>query len=90
MKERLAAFMKSHGILVGAVAAFVVGAAGLYEGIAIVSPLPTWSRMFQGLRDSSTIGAGVVGFVAVALGAVATLFGGWVVHHLKSDKRSSL
>ena len=70
--------------------AFTVGLAAVYEGIAIMSPLPTWSRVLQGIRDSGSFGRAVVGGIAITVGAVAAAFAGWVVKHLREDHRSSL
>lgn len=83
-------WLKHHGNLIGAVVAFTVGAAALYEGIAIVTVLPTWSRVFQGIRDASPLGQAAV--VAIAAGVVyaARAFAKWVGPHLRKGRRSSL
>jgi hypothetical protein len=62
-----------------------------YEFFAIaIGPLPTWSRMVQGLRDSSTIGFSVVVGLSSVIGIALIVSAVWVVNHFTREHRSTL
>lgn len=66
-------------------AAFVIGG---YEALALVSPLPTISRMMQGLRDDGH--AGVIWLISAVFVCIFALFGAWLYYHLNYQARSGL
>ena len=78
---------KKLGLTLAAVAAFM----GAYEFFAIaIGPLPTWSRLVQGLRDSSTIGYSFVVVLASAIAITLIAFALWVWKHFVKEHRSEL
>jgi hypothetical protein len=82
--------IRGHGRTFGAIVSGVVALGALYECLAILTPLPTISREWQGLRDSSPFWAETLGWAAGALCAVIVGFAGWLLHHFREDRRSSL
>jgi hypothetical protein len=75
---------KGYGVVVAALAALI----GLYELTAILTPLPTISRIIQGWRDDGHYVA-----VAVLVGGITLvllLFAVWVFRHLLFDPRSPM
>ena len=73
---------KNIGVFL-AVAAFIIAG---YEALALVSPLPTISRMMQGLRDSGH--PGVVFVISAIFVCIFALFGAWLYFHLNYQVRS--
>lgn len=59
---------------------------GGYEGLALLTPLPTISRMMQGLRDSGH--PGVVFVISAVFVCILALFGAWLYYHLNYQPRS--
>ena len=57
-----------------------------YEALALVTPLPTISRMMQGLRDGGH--PGVVWVISGFFVCVLALFGAWLYYHLNFQTRS--
>jgi hypothetical protein len=80
--------MKANAI--GALLAGLAALVTTYEFLAILTPLPTISREWQGLRDTSAIAADVLGVLAVAIGLSVVVFAGWLVKHFIRDHRSTL
>ena len=73
---------KNIGVFL-AMAAFIIAG---YEALALVSPLPTISRMMQGLRDSGH--PGVVFVISAIFVCIFALFGAWLYFHLNYQVRS--
>jgi hypothetical protein len=65
------------------VAAFIIAG---YEALALVSPLPTISRMMQGLRDGGH--DGLVFVISAIFVCIFALFGAWLYYHLNYQVRS--
>lgn len=61
-------------------------AIGGYEAAALLTPLPTISRVTQGLRDGGHH-ALVFAFSAVVV-CILALFGAWLYYHLNYQPRS--
>ena len=61
-----------------------------YEALALVTPLPTISRLWQGFRDSCGICAVLADGLAVVVGVALVGFAGWVIKHLITEHRSTL
>ena len=59
---------------------------GGYEALALTTPLPTISRMVQGLRDAGHPLA--VWCIAAVLVCILALFGAWLYFHLNYQARS--
>ena len=70
----------------GIVVSFLVGVGALYEGIALVSPLPTLSRVTQGLRDDGH--QGLVFVISMAVVCILAMFGAWLYFHFNYQTRS--
>ena len=73
---------KNIGVFL-AVAAFLIAG---YEAVALVSPLPTISRMTQGLRDGGHVG--LVFVISAVFVCIFALFGAWLYYHLNYQVRS--
>ena len=73
---------KNIGVFL-AVAAFIIAG---YEALALVSPLPTISRMMQGLRDGGH--DGLVFVISAIFVCIFALFGAWLYYHLNYQVRS--
>jgi len=72
--------------LFGIIASFVVGFGALYEGLALVGPWPTLSRVTQGLRDG---GHNVAVFlISMAVVCILGMFGAWLYYHFNYQPRS--
>lgn len=70
----------------GIIVSFLVGFGALYEGIALVSPWPTLSRVTQGLRDG---GHSVLVFlISMAVVSILAMFGAWLYYHFNYQPRS--
>lgn len=70
----------------GIVVSFLVGIGALYEGIALVSPLPTLSRMTQGLRDGGQ--KELVFVISMVVVCILAMFGAWLYYHFNFQVRS--
>lgn len=70
----------------GIVISFLVGFGALYEGFALVTPLPTISRMTQGLRDSGR--TELVFVVSMVVVCILAMFGAWLYYHFNYQPRS--
>ncbi len=66
-----------------AFAAFIIAG---YEGLALVTPLPTISRLTQGLRDSGH--QGIVFALSILFVCIFAVFGAWLYYHLNYSPRS--
>jgi hypothetical protein len=73
---------KNIGLIL-ATLTFIIGG---YEGLALVTPLPTISRMVQGLRDSGH--PLVVFLISTVLVWILASFGAWLYYHLNYQLRS--
>ena len=69
--------------LVLAILTFLIGG---YEALALVTPLPTISRMMQGLRDAGH--PGIVWIISGIFVCILALFGAWLYYHLNYQTRS--
>ena len=65
------------------VLAFSIGG---YEALALKTPLPTISRLMQGLRDSGH--KGTVWLISAVFVCIFALFGAWLYYHLNYQPRS--
>lgn len=70
------------GIILSAIA----GGISVYEFFALITPLPTISRMTQGLRDAGHVN--LVFFISIVLVCVFAVFGAWLYYHLNYQLRS--
>lgn len=70
----------------GIVLSFLAFGIGGYEGLALVTPLPTISRLVQGLRDGGH--QGIVFAISVLLVCIFAVFGAWLYYHLNYQPRS--
>jgi hypothetical protein len=73
---------KNIGVVL-AVLTFLIGG---YEALALMTPLPTISRMMQGLRDGGH--QGVVFVISAVMVCILSLFGAWLYYHLNFQVRS--
>ena len=73
---------KNIGVFLS-LAVFLIGG---YEFAALISPLPTISRMMQGLRDGGH--PGVVWLISGVFVCILALFGAWLYYHLNYQVRS--
>jgi len=73
---------KNIGVIL-AVLSFLIGG---YEAMALVTPLPTISRMTQGLRDNGH--PFVVFMISLVFVWVLASFGAWLYYHLNYQPRS--
>ena len=72
--------------LILSIAAFLIGG---YEGLAIaVGPIPTISRLMQGLRDGGH--QGVIWCISIVFVCIFAVFGAWLYYHLNYQPRSNL
>lgn len=71
---------------IGVVLAVLTFAIGGYEALALVSPLPTLSRMMQGLRDNGH--PFVVFMISLVFVWILASFGAWLYYHLNYQLRS--
>lgn len=71
---------------VGIVLAGLTFILGGYEFLALVTPLPTISRMVQGLRDNGH--EGVVFLMSAVCVCILALFGSWLYYHFNYQLRS--
>jgi hypothetical protein len=62
---------------------FIIGG---YEGLALVTPLPTISRMMQGLRDNGH--PFWVFMISLVFVWILASFGAWLYYHLNYQLRS--
>jgi hypothetical protein len=75
---------------IGLLVAILFAVGGTYEALALRTRLPTISRVWQGLRDSSPVAAYSLGGLAMVVGLGLGVFAVWVVNHLIRQKRSNL
>ena len=73
---------KNIGVIL-AVLSFLIGG---YEAMALVTPLPTISRMTQGLRDNGH--PFIVFMISLVFVWVLASFGAWLYYHLNYQPRS--
>ena len=73
---------KNIGVVLAVLAFLIAG----YEAVALTTPLPTISRMMQGLRDGGH--EGVVWILAAIFVCIFALFGAWLYYHLNYQVRS--
>jgi len=73
---------KGTGVAVGFLAFLIAG----YEWIALITPLPTISRLTQGLRDGGH--QGVVFALSILFVCIFAVFGAWLYYHLNYQPRS--
>lgn len=73
---------KNIGVVL-AVLTFLIGG---YEALALVTPLPTLSRIMQGLRDGGHRFA--VFAISLAFVWILASFGAWLYYHLNYQVRS--
>lgn len=71
---------------IGVVLAFLSFLIGGYEFAALVTPLPTISRVVQGLRDGGH--EGIVFLLSALFVCIFALFGAWLYYHLNYQPRS--
>jgi hypothetical protein len=62
------------------------GTVGYYEAAAILTPLPTLSRLMQGLRDGGH--THVIFFISLVFVCTFAVFGAWLYYHLNYQPRS--
>lgn len=73
---------KNIGVFLAAAAGLIAG----YEFVSLITPLPTISRVVQGLRDAGhPLAVFVISAVFVCIFA---LFGAWLYYHLNYQPRS--
>jgi len=72
--------------LTGLVLSFFAGIVGFYEGLAILTPLPTLSRLMQGLRDGGH--QNIVFLISLVFVCAFAIFGAWLYYHLNYQPRS--
>jgi len=70
----------------GVILSFVAFVVGGYEFFALVTPLPTISRLVQGLRDGGHVY--VVFGISLVFVCVFAIFGAWLYYHLNYQPRS--
>lgn len=70
------------GVIVGFLALVIAG----YEFLALVTPLPTISRMTQGLRDGGH--KEIVFLLSLVFVCIFAIFGAWLYYHLNYQVRS--
>jgi hypothetical protein len=73
---------RGTGIIVSLLALLIAG----YEFVALVSPLPTISRLTQGLRDGGH--QNLVFLLSLVFVCVFAIFGAWLYYHLNYQPRS--
>lgn len=73
---------KNIGVFLAAAAGIIAG----YEFAALLTPLPTISRLVQGLRDSGH--RGTVFVISAIFVCIFALFGAWLYYHLNYEPRS--
>lgn len=73
---------KNIGVFLAAAAGIIAG----YEFVALLTPLPTISRLVQGLRDSGH--RGTVFLISAVFVCIFALFGAWLYYHLNYEPRS--
>jgi hypothetical protein len=73
---------KGIGVVVSFLALVIAG----YEFVALVTPLPTISRLTQGLRDGGH--QNLVFLLSLAFVCVFAIFGAWLYYHLNYQPRS--
>jgi hypothetical protein len=79
------------GKKLGATAALLVTLIAAYEFLAILTPLSTWSRHIQGIRDVNDIlYVSVIGFTVLLCGTATWFSAWWLPNHFIRDERSSL
>jgi hypothetical protein len=71
---------------IGIFLSFSTALIGGYEGVAILTPLPTISRMMQGLRDGGH--QEIVWLISAVFVCIFALFGAWLYYHLNYQTRS--
>jgi hypothetical protein len=84
------AIMKSSTRFWGIVLALLSAMLSGYEALALLTPLPTISRLWQGLRDACGICTVLADGLAVVVGIALVGFAAWVVKHLITEHRSTL
>jgi hypothetical protein len=75
---------------VGVVLALLSALFSGYEALALLTPLPTISRLWQGFRDSCGVCAVLADSLAVIVGIALVAFAAWVVKHVITEHRSNL
>jgi len=70
------------GVVIGLLAFLIAG----YEFIALTTPLPTISRLTQGLRDGGHKEA--VFLLSLVFVCIFAIFGAWLYYHLNYQPRS--
>lgn len=73
---------KNIGVFLAAAVTFIGG----YELIALLTPLPTISRLVQGLRDGGH--QGLVFVISAVFVCIFALFGAWLYYHLNYEPRT--
>lgn len=73
---------KHIGIILASLTFLISG----YEALALVTALPTLSRITQGLRDSGH--RGVVYVISILCGFVLMAFAQWLYYHFNYQVRS--
>ena len=73
---------RQTGIIVSFLAFVISG----YEFLALLTPLPTISRLAQGLRDSGH--PGLVFVLSLVIVCIFAIFGAWLYYHLNYSVRS--
>lgn len=71
---------------IGLILSILVFIIGGYEGLALTTPLPTLSRMMQGLRDAGH--PGVIWVISIVFVCIFAIFGAWLYYHLNFQTRS--
>jgi hypothetical protein len=77
-------------IVVLAILSIITGLLFVYEGIALLGPWPTISRLIQGVRDSGGTASTLAHSISLLIGAIGLFFSVWLPRHLRRDKRSDL
>jgi len=74
--------IKGTGLILAFLSFIIAG----YEALALVTPLPTISRMTQGLRDGGH--RDVVFLLSIVFVCIFAVFGAWLYYHLNYQPRS--
>lgn len=59
-----------------------------YEAAALVTPLPTLSRLMQGLRDNGQVR--MIFAISIAIVWLFATVGAWLYYHLNYEPRSGI
>ena len=74
---------RQTGIIVGSIAWVII----TYEMAALLTPLPTISRLMQGLRDGGH--QSVIFLISLVFVCIFAIFGAWLFHHLNYQPQSA-